>query len=321
MKRFRVVLMLLFLPGLASSSWGFCPQDPYDRGECDTIYVEPWPADTLLKGDAPWLARVPIYLSFDVVNDVDSIEAFIIPLCYSRTNPSKYCSVSAYWNTTSMLWARPDFSARSVFRHITQGTDTLHHNRLADMAADLSGREWNFAALRLESDSAWMVHNGGTDSAYLPPHFFLASAATGPEDQEWWEGTRVLVATMTFKVEDTMTICMDTCWWPPTSGLQLWIRDEWGSPQMKVPRWGNGTAGDYATIKYVQAWFLRGDSNGDGVIDLADAVYLLNYLFKAGPEPDPYLAGDADCDGVVNLDDVIHLLNYLFKNGPPPCEP
>jgi hypothetical protein len=66
---------------------------------------------------------------------------------------------------------------------------------------------------------------------------------------------------------------------------------------------------------------MRGDANGDGVINVADAIYLLNYLFKGDPPPNPLEAGDADCDGVVNLEDVIYLLNYLFKNGPPPCEP
>jgi hypothetical protein len=29
--------------------------------------------------------------------------------------------------------------------------------------------------------------------------------------------------------------------------------------------------------------------------------------------------GDANCDGIVNLSDAIYTLNYLFKNGPPPC--
>ncbi len=31
------------------------------------------------------------------------------------------------------------------------------------------------------------------------------------------------------------------------------------------------------------------------------------------------LNGDANCDAVVNVGDAIYTLNYLFKNGPPPC--
>ncbi len=64
--------------------------------------------------------------------------------------------------------------------------------------------------------------------------------------------------------------------------------------------------------------FMRGDANGDEVIDLADAVFLLNYLFKHGMVPDPYDAGDANSDGQIDLADVVFILNYLFKGGTPP---
>jgi hypothetical protein len=61
-----------------------------------------------------------------------------------------------------------------------------------------------------------------------------------------------------------------------------------------------------------------GDVNGDGKIDVADAVFLLNYLFKQGPVPNPLGRGDANGDGQVQVGDAIYLLNYLFKGGPAP---
>lgn len=63
---------------------------------------------------------------------------------------------------------------------------------------------------------------------------------------------------------------------------------------------------------------LRGDVNRDGVINISDVVYLINYLFIGGPAPDPLELGDANCDGVVNGADVVYLINYLFIGGPPP---
>jgi hypothetical protein len=67
-----------------------------------------------------------------------------------------------------------------------------------------------------------------------------------------------------------------------------------------------------------ERYYLLGDANGDGVINVTDVVYLINYLFIGGPAPNPLAAGDANCDGVVNASDVVYLINYLFISGPPP---
>ena len=80
---------------------------------------------------------------------------------------------------------------------------------------------------------------------------------------------------------------------------------------------GSGTDRDYATIKYVQ--FLRGDANGDKKVTIADIVYLVSYLFKHGPAPNPIQSGDANCDGKVTIADIVYLVAYLFKGGPLPC--
>ncbi len=64
--------------------------------------------------------------------------------------------------------------------------------------------------------------------------------------------------------------------------------------------------------------FMRGDANSDGVINVSDAIFLLNYLFRSGPEPDPYALGDANNDGQILVGDAIFLLNYLFRGGPAP---
>jgi hypothetical protein len=61
-----------------------------------------------------------------------------------------------------------------------------------------------------------------------------------------------------------------------------------------------------------------GDCNRDGIIDLADPIYLLNYLYKNGPVPDPLESGDCNCDQTVDVGDAVCLLNYLFKGGSSP---
>ncbi len=67
--------------------------------------------------------------------------------------------------------------------------------------------------------------------------------------------------------------------------------------------------------------FPYGDANGDNEINVADAVFVINYVFKGGPAPDPLLLGDANCDGFVNVADAVFLINHIFKGGPEPSCP
>ena len=64
-----------------------------------------------------------------------------------------------------------------------------------------------------------------------------------------------------------------------------------------------------------------GDVNDDDVVTSADVIYLINFVFKSGPEPVPFPeAGDVNCTGTVTAADVTYLVNYVFKGGPEPCD-
>ena len=78
------------------------------------------------------------------------------------------------------------------------------------------------------------------------------------------------------------------------------------------------TLNDFPSYLEVQTTYLSGDVNHDGVVDVGDVVFLINYLFKQGPAPIPYHAGDINRDEVVDVGDVVYLINYLYKEGPPP---
>jgi hypothetical protein len=63
----------------------------------------------------------------------------------------------------------------------------------------------------------------------------------------------------------------------------------------------------------------QADITDDGVFDISDILFLLNYLFKNGPAPKPLQNANVNCDDTINIGDVVYLVNYVYRNGPPPC--
>jgi hypothetical protein len=69
------------------------------------------------------------------------------------------------------------------------------------------------------------------------------------------------------------------------------------------------------------ASFLRGDCNGDGSLDIADAICTLEWLFLGKANPGCHAATDTNADGAVDITDPIAVLGYLFLGGRRPAAP
>jgi hypothetical protein len=74
--------------------------------------------------------------------------------------------------------------------------------------------------------------------------------------------------------------------------------------------------------------FRRGDSTGDGVVDIGDPVGTVSALFLGGPPSRCAQAADANADDVLDLSDSVHTLGFLFLGegvipppGPVTCGP
>jgi len=166
-----------------------------------------------------YLIRYPLLLTHDVSDlSIDSIAGMQFPLCYTHSNPAAYCSVSDYWNKTTVVGAT---LPRSIFRHIERAPgDTLYNWMLTQYLQGLDlGEDWKWANILLNLD--------GTS------HFWLAMVPT--TQPLFWAGSKLLLATMTFKLEDSMHICIDSCLWPPYQHLYI-SRYYYG--QTFVPRMG-----------------------------------------------------------------------------------
>ncbi len=199
-----VGVCLFFAPG-----WAVCPEEPLDSGECDTVYVDVHPPDVQGSKDLYYFVRFPIRMTHDIVDaTIDSVAGLIIPLCYTHTNPEAYCSLTDWWNTTSLNPYDPAM-ARSIFRDLDGESNFI---------CDLNPFWYPPPEIQLDLD--------GTS------HFWLSYIPTGEQDQRIPDMIRGLLATMTFRLDDSTTICIDTCFWPPSYHLAFHNSDA----QTYVPR-------------------------------------------------------------------------------------
>ncbi len=67
--------------------------------------------------------------------------------------------------------------------------------------------------------------------------------------------------------------------------------------------------------------FVRGDTDGDTLVDLDDAIRILSFMFTHEHQIQVRDTADVTDDGVVGLVDVAYVLSYVFLEGPAPPWP
>ncbi|KPL02527.1 MAG: hypothetical protein AMJ73_08680, partial [candidate division Zixibacteria bacterium SM1_73] len=233
MKRNLLLLAVMVSAVLLFSTQGSaqCPQDTLDLGICDTFYVETFDCDHEYDiGTGYDSVRVAYFVTHDY-NEIihlgnpagDSISGFVMPFSwYAQAYggcdfDSVTCPTLDNWNNTNTNQFAPPFK-RSVFRDIvdTHSGDTTY-NRFARMVNDDYLPMWE-TTINITS-----AGNAG--------HVWLSTIAGGSA-RRWWEGSRVLLANITFLVYGMeratcecgvggVAICMDTMLWPPTGLLEF----------------------------------------------------------------------------------------------------
>lgn len=79
-----------------------------------------------------------------------------------------------------------------------------------------------------------------------------------------------------------------------------------------------GAVGEGVLTAYIPS-ALCGDVNGDGLVNITDAVYLINWIFNGGPAPSPLWTGDVNLDELIGITDAVYLIQFIFNGGPEPC--
>jgi hypothetical protein len=105
--------------------------------------------------------------------------------------------------------------SRSIFRDLVNSVtgDTIH-NRMLGLAKEDLDAVWS--SVILDMKSCYCDGDSG--------HAWLMAIPVAPSNRRWWEGSRALLATLTFMVYrsqdcDTAEICFDSIFWPPESHL------------------------------------------------------------------------------------------------------
>jgi PKD repeat protein len=113
---------------------------------------------------------------------------------------------------------------------------------------------------------------------------------------------------------------------PPGTTARIELRNGIGSPPLsniitvggQTVRPALGEGGD-VIISHLEfpppRFFRRGDTDGNGEVNITDCIASLNYLFSGAEPPSCQDAADATDDGVVDISDAVFVLAFLFQSG------
>ena len=90
-----------------------------------------------------------------------------------------------------------------------------------------------------------------------------------------------------------------------------YVPDPKGAVAAEMIAWIMTQIPEIEPVTDIYVWM--GNVNGDGAVNIADAVALLQYLFAGGKPPVCAKAADANDDDAVNIADAVKILGFLFS--------
>jgi hypothetical protein len=155
------------------------------------------------------------------------------------------------------------------------------------------------------------IDNQGTQDVPPVPKVGLTAFTFGPLSPPFCPRGTHLAATIDFRI-------LDTVLQPDSTGPDTLMKAF--TPTMYlgfVNRNGQNTyLPSFSTDCIRTSGYLYGDCNGDGRITIADATYIVGYIYRSGPEP--MGCADVNLTGVITVADATYLVDYIYRGGPGP---
>jgi len=152
---------------------------------------------------------------------------------------------------------------------------------------------------------AWVVHDSSTDKTLIAcPTWSVGRICTR---------STVVDTHIVRCIEPGQSIVYDSTGYRSFCGDGILEGDE--ECELGIP------CPDADTCHLCLCWSLYGcgDCNGDTRVTIADATYLVAYIYRGGPSP--LGQGDVNLDSRVTIADATYLVTYIYRGGPAPCEP
>jgi len=199
---------------------------------------------------------------------------------------AEYIGITAYHNHINAIW-----------------TDTRNTNQ------DAYGANW---ALPLLAPRLFVPEDN--DTLGLPTFFDWATAWKMDDDSY-----RIDISRDSDFTDIEMSFTADTC------GINLDLDTlgygtyYWRMAAFKI---STGDSSEYSEIReFFSEFFLCGDINNDGTVNIFDITGLIDYLYRDGEAPVPPESADINDDGAVNIFDITGLISYLYIEGDEPVCP
>jgi len=100
-----------------------------------------------------------------------------------------------------------------------------------------------------------------------------------------------------------------------TSNMQLRFTANDDNPQSIVEAGIDGLVVSYLECDNPM---MCGDANGDEALNIFDITFVIQFLYRDGPAPDPLESADVNSDETINIFDVTYMIDYLYRDGPDP---